>query len=292
MDAVPPAVPPRSRALAGMGLMLAATLAFAGMGACFRLALEDGLPLPLVPFARGAFTLLILAPWLLRQGPSGLATRRWKGHLARGAAGTASFLLYLLAIDWMPLADAIAIMQARPLWALPLAVLLLGERLRADRMAAALLGFAGVLAIARPDGELSVGVLAAIGSGVAGALVIICLKRLSGTEPGPRVIAWYAVLSVLVWGPVSALAWSAPSLLALVLLLAGSAMAVLGDMLMQAAARRAEVGLLAPVEYAGIPAGTVIGLLLFGEQPGWGLALGTALMLGATVWLARGARRG
>lgn len=292
MDTAPAARPPRPRALAGMGLMLAATMAFAGMGACFRLALEDGLPLPLVPFARGAFSLLILTPWLLRQGPSALATRRPRGHLARGAAGIASFLLYLLAIHWMPLADATAIMQARPLWALPLAVLLLGERLRAERVIAALIGFAGVLAIARPDGELSLGVLAAIGSGITGALVIICLKRLGGTEPGPRVIAWYAICSVLVWGPVSALFWRTPSFLALAMLMAGSALAVLGDMLMQAAARRAEVGLLAPVEYAGIPASAGIGFLLFGEQPGWSLALGTALMLGATLWLARAARRG
>lgn len=292
MNAAPAAGPPRSRALAGMGFMLAATLAFAAMGACFRLALEDGLPLALVPFARGAFTLLILSPWLLRQGPSALATRRPKGHLARGAAGIASFMLYLLAIHWMPLADAIAIMQARPLWALPLAVLLLGERLRRERVLAALLGFAGVIAIARPDGDLSFGAFAAVGSGITGALVIICMKRLGGTEPGLRIIAWYAILSILVWGPVSALFWRTPSLLALALLLTGSAAAVLGDMLMQAAARRAEIGLLAPVEYVGIPASAVIGFLLFAEQPGWGLAIGTGLMLTATLWLARGARRG
>ncbi|MDO9707519.1 DMT family transporter [Paracraurococcus lichenis] len=287
-----PRAPAASSSLAGMGFMLAATIAFAGMGAGFRLALEDGLPLALVPFARGVFTLVILSPWFLRQGVAGLATRRWKGHLARGVAGIASFMLYLLAIDWMPLADAVAIMQARPLWALPLAVLLLGERLRGDRIAAALLGFAGVLAIARPDGDLSIGVLAAVGSGITGALVIICMKRLGGTEPGPRIIAWYAVCSILVWGPVSAVFWRMPSLLALALLLAGSALAVLGDLLMQAAARRAEIGLLAPVEYAGIPASAAIGMLLFGEQPGWGLALGTALMLTATLWLARAARRG
>ncbi|WP_240046791.1 DMT family transporter [Paracraurococcus ruber] len=287
MQTAPGAGPP----LHGMGLMLAATAVFAAMGACFRLALEDGLPLPLVPFARGAFTLLILSPWLLRQGPSGLATRRWKGHLARGAAGIASFALYLLAIDFLPLGDATAIMQARPLWALPLAVLLLGERLRADRVLAALLGFAGVLVIARPGAELSIGVLAAMGSGVTGALVVICMKRLGATEPGPRIIAWYAVCSILAWAPVSALLWRPPSAFALAMLLAGSLAAVAGDMLTQAAARRAEVGLLAPVDYAGIPAGALFGFLLFGERPGWGLAIGTALMLLATLWLARAARR-
>ena len=32
---------PASRALVGLGLMLASTTAFAGMGACFRLAIHD-----------------------------------------------------------------------------------------------------------------------------------------------------------------------------------------------------------------------------------------------------------
>ncbi|TDH63237.1 DMT family transporter [Dankookia rubra] len=281
-----------SPALVGLGLMLASTTAFAGMGACFRLAIQDGLPLPLVPFARGAFTLLILSPWLLRHGVPGLATRRPSGHALRCAAGIASFMLYILAIAWMPLADAVAIMQAKPLWALPLAVLLLGERLRRDRVLAALLGFAGVLAIARPDGALSLGTVAAVGSGVTGALVMITLKRMSGTEPPARVVAWYGIASVLVWGPVSAWVWDGPSGLALACLLAGSALAVLGDMLLQLASRRAEVGLLAPIEYAGIPISAGFGLMLFGEAPGWGLGLGTALMLAATLWLARGARRG
>jgi drug/metabolite transporter (DMT)-like permease len=280
------------RALAGLGLMLASTTAFAAMGTCFRLAIQDGLPLPLVPFARGAFTLMILSPWLLRHGASALATRRPGAHALRCTAGIASFMLYILAIAWMPLAEAIAIMQAKPLWALPLAVLLLGERLRRDRVLAALLGFLGVLVIARPDGALSLGAFAAMASGITGALVMIAMKRMAGTEPPPRVVAWYAVASLLVWGPVSAWVWEAPSAPALAFLLAGSALAVLGDLLLQAAARRAEIGLLAPIDYVGIPVSAAFGLMLFGEQPGWGLALGTALMLAATVWLARGARRG
>jgi drug/metabolite transporter (DMT)-like permease len=297
--AAPPAAgpsspgPPRASGspLAGLGLMFASILCFVLMGGCFRLALAEGVPLPLLPFARGGFTLLLLLPWLVRAGPQAMATRRPLGHLGRGAAGIASFGLYVLAIAWMPLADAIAIMQARPLWVLPLAVLILRERLRRDRVLAALIGFAGVLVIARPDGELSAGTLAAIGSGITGALVLIAMRHLSATEPPARVVAWYAVASVLAWGPVSALVWTTPSTGAVLLLLAGSAAAVAGDWLAQMATRRAEVGLLAPVEYVAIPASAGLGLLLFGERPGWELLLGTLLMAGATLYLLRSGRR-
>ncbi|MFB9970274.1 hypothetical protein ACFFMP_09725 [Pseudoroseomonas cervicalis] len=117
-------MPPRrapSAALAGMGLMLLAALCGAGVNACYRAALRDGLPVPLVPFARGLITLGFLLPWILRSGPvAALATRRPRLHLARGAAGIATFLLQLLAILLLPLADAVALMSARPLWVLPL----------------------------------------------------------------------------------------------------------------------------------------------------------------------------
>jgi drug/metabolite transporter (DMT)-like permease len=295
----PPAIPPTSRdtkrALGGMGLMVLCCLCFAGMGACFRAAMLDGLPVPLLPFARGAFTVLLLLPWLLRSGFLDLRTRRPGLHLFRSAAGLTGFFLHMLAILWMPLADAVAVMQARPLWALPLAFLLLGEHVGRDRALAAALGFVGVLVVVGPGGlfvgELGMGMAAAMAAGLTGALVLIALKQLSASEPPARVVAWYAIASILVWGPVSAAVWVTPSWAAVALLLAGSVLAILGDFCASWAARRAPVGLLAPVEYVQIPASAVLGMLVFAEAPGWGLLLGTLIMLGATLYLARGAGR-
>ncbi|EFH10060.1 putative membrane protein [Pseudoroseomonas cervicalis ATCC 49957] len=287
-------MPPRrapSAALAGMGLMLLAALCGAGVNACYRAALRDGLPVPLVPFARGLITLGFLLPWILRSGPvAALATRRPRLHLARGAAGIATFLLQLLAILLLPLADAVALMSARPLWVLPLAALLLHERIRRDRALAAGIGFLGVLIIAQPGGALSAGTPAALAAGLCSGLVLISFKALSATEPPARVVAWYAMISVLFWGPVSAFVWQAPSLFALLMLLLGTLFALGADLAASAAARRAEVGLLAPVEYAQIPASAAIGWAVYAEQPGWPLLAGTLVMLAATLYLVRRGR--
>jgi drug/metabolite transporter (DMT)-like permease len=281
-----------SRALAGMGLMLLCCLLFAGMGACFRGAMLEGLPPPLLPFARGAFSVLVMLPWMCRAGTAGLATRRPGAHLFRCVAGLGGFFIHMLAILWLPLADAVAILHARPLWALPLAFLLLGERIGWDRAVAAAVGFSGVVIIAGPSGELSPGTIAAVAGGISGALVLISVKMLSSTEPPSRVVAIYAVASVLVWGPVSAFVWVTPNLTAATYLLAGSVLAILGDFCASWAVRRAPVGLLAPVEYAQIPASALFGLWLLGELPGWPLLWGTLVMVGATLYLARGAGRG
>jgi drug/metabolite transporter (DMT)-like permease len=274
-----------------MGLMLLCCLLFAGMGACFRAAALEGLPVPLLPFARGLVTMLVVMPWLLRNGFGDLHTRKPGLHLLRCAAGLVGFFLGMLAILWLPLADAVAIMHARPLWALPLAFLLLGERIGWDRAIAAAVGFMGVLIIAGPQGELSAGTLAAVGGGIAGALVLIAVKMLSGTEPPARVVAWYAIASVVVWGPVSALVWVTPSLTALLLLVGGSALAIGGDFCASWAARRAPIGVLAPIEYSQIPAAALLGALFFAESPGWSLLWGSLVMLGATLYIARSAGR-
>lgn len=290
----PPPTPPSgdaSRALAGMGLMVLCCLLFGAMGACFRGAMLEGLPVPLLPFARGLVTTLLVLPWILRRGMGELGTRRPGAHLFRCAAGLAGFFLHMLAILWLPLADAVAILHARPLWALPLAFLILGERIGWDRAIAAAVGFGGVLIIVGPQGEVSAGTLAALGGGVTGALVLISVKILAGTEPPSRVVAWYAIASVVVWGPVSAVVWVMPSTTALLLLLAGSLLAIGGDFCASWAARRAPVGLLAPIEYVQIPASAAMGALFFAETPGWSLLWGTLIMVAATLYIARSAGR-
>lgn len=275
-----------------MAMMAGAALCFSGMGVCYRLALEEGLPTPAAPFARGLFTLLILIPWIARQGiAAAFLTRRPWLMTGRCAAGLVSFQCWMLALVLLPLADAVAIAQARPLWAIPLAALFLHERVRRDRVLAALVGFCGVLIIAQPGGALSWGVPAAVLAGVGGAMVFITIKLLSTTEPPMRVIAWYALSSLVIWGPVCAWLWVTPSWGAAALLLLGSLWALGGDWLASNAARRAEAGLLSPMEYIQIPAGALFGWLVFAELPGEWLPVGVALMLAATVYLARAAGR-
>jgi len=276
-----------------MAMMAGAALCFSGMGISYRLALADGLPTPAAPFARGVFTLLMLVPWMLRHGvAAAFVTRRPWLLSARCAAGLVSFQGWIVALLLLPLADAVAIAQARPLWAIPLAALFLHERIRRDRVLAALVGFCGVLVIAQPGGALSWGMPAAVVAGVGGAMVFITVKLLSTSEPPMRVIAWYAASSLIIWGPICAWFWVTPSWTALAFLLLGSFWALAGDWLASNAARRAEAGLLSPMEYIQIPAGALFGWLIFAELPSEWLPLGVALMLAATVYLARAAGRG
>jgi drug/metabolite transporter (DMT)-like permease len=59
--------------------------------------------------------------------------------------------LWFFAITLIPLAQVFSIEFSAPLWVTLLAPLFLGERITLTRAGAALLGFAGILIVARPD---------------------------------------------------------------------------------------------------------------------------------------------
>jgi drug/metabolite transporter (DMT)-like permease len=70
--------------------------------------------------------------------------------------------LWFYALTVLPLAQVFALEFTSPLWVILLAPLFLGERLTARALLAGLIGFAGVLVVARPDfGNLHPGLIAA-----------------------------------------------------------------------------------------------------------------------------------
>jgi drug/metabolite transporter (DMT)-like permease len=285
--------PGPDQALAGMGLMLLCCLLFAAMGACFRGAmLRRAAGAAAALRARLLHAAGAVRPGWLRAGPGALRSRRPGAHLFRCAAGLAGFFLHMLAILWLPLADAVAILHARPLWALPLAFLLLGERIGWDRAVAAAVGFCGVLLIAGAAGR-------AFGRHHGGARRR--RDRRAGADLDQAALGHRAAVARrrlvrdrqrrglgagLGGGVGHAVAHGAGPAAGRV------ADAVLGDFCASWAVRRAPVGLLAPVEYAQIPASALFGAAFFAETPGWMLLWGTLVMVGATLYLARGAARG
>jgi drug/metabolite transporter (DMT)-like permease len=277
----------------GIGLMLTSTALFAGMTACNKAVLVSGLPLPILMLSRALLTMLLLAPWLVRKGAPSLATRRIWMHLGRGLAGVMAMGLSIAALALIPLADVIALGQARPLWLLVIAVALLGETVGWRRPLAAAIGFVGVMVIMlaeRPsDGfGLNPGALLAVAASFCGACVLAFVRALAALgEPPIRVVFWYGIVGCAAWLPPSLVWWRTPTATEAGLLVAAAAFATLGDLCASLAARRAEASLLAPVEFVAVPMGALIGWAVFAERPGWPLAVGAALMALSVAYIAR-----
>ncbi|MEX2642759.1 MAG: EamA family transporter, partial [Acetobacterales bacterium] len=191
--------------------MAAAVLCLTLMEALLKLA-ALGLPPLLAITIRMVIGVLMLTPWILRAGVRSLKTERFATHFWRGLVGYLGLATFILAVTQLPLADVTAISFSRPLWAILIAAIVLGEAFNMRRGVATLIGFAGVLIMVRPGGAIETATLLALAHSVLSALTIIYVRLLSSTEPPLRIMVYHQSLSVLFGLGPSMYYWLTPGL--------------------------------------------------------------------------------
>ena len=80
-----------------------------------------------------------------------LRPNRWWGVIGRSFFTGTAMILYFGALAFLPVAEVAAGLFTAPIWVLILSVAFFGHRVGAVRIAASLVGFAGVLMVLRPD---------------------------------------------------------------------------------------------------------------------------------------------
>lgn len=267
-------------------LMLGSTALFALMVVAIRLA-STSLHTFQVAFFRNFFGLLAALPLLLHHGPGLLRTTQFPRYLFRCLVGVCSMLAGFWAIGNLPLAQAVSLSYATPLFVTIAAAAMLGEQVRARRWAAVVLGFAGVLLIVRPGTTgFSTGTLVALMAALLSSIVAIQIKQLSATEPADRIV----IYTTLLWVPMSLVpalgVWVWPQGIAWLWVVAAGLLGTGGHMLWTRALKLGEVSALTPISFMQLPIVVVLGWLLFGETvDGW-TVMGAAVILGANAYIA------
>jgi drug/metabolite transporter (DMT)-like permease len=286
-DAAPAA--PRSGTLEGVLWMAAALLLGTAVDVFVRV-LGTGVPTLQILFLRCAFSPLILLPAILWRGPRAIRPRRPLFHALRAVL----FLSALAGVYWtlprMPYAAYTTLLQTEPLFISALAVLILGERVTLRRAGAAVLGFAGVLVVFRPDFQASYGTPAAVAlaTSLVMALVAVVVKRMSASETPLSNLFWFAVIGAAITAPAAVLQWQPLDGVQLALIVAIALGATLCHGCIFRAFQAADASAVAPVGYLGLPVGLLAAIVVFGETPGLSLWLGGAIILAACAWVARG----
>lgn len=253
-------------------------------------ALGGVLPNEQIVLVRSAAQLLIVIPFVVAtgQGFGFLRTRHLNLHLLRGAFSIAGLYLYFYSFGHMPIADATAISFTKVLFLVPLAVLILGERAGPARWIAAVIGFAGVLLVARPtlDG-VSLPALAGMLGALTGAGLLLVTKLLTAHESPLAIMVYVALTTTAVALIPGLLAWQAPQGEALWWLVAIGLSGPLGQYINICAYRVAEASALASVDYVRLIYGIAAGYLVFAEIPNAMTLAGAAVIVGTTLFLAR-----
>jgi len=223
-----------------------------------------------------------------------LTTRRPWDQAIRSRVGVVALGRLFYAVSAVPLATATTLSYAAPIFVVVLSIPILGERIGPWRWSAVGAGFIGMLLIVRPEqAALELGVMAALGSALFGALVSIWLRRLSDTEPTSTIGFYYngaATALFLIWTSVAGWVWVEPTDLAF--LLAIGATAAAQQLAQTAAFRYGEASLLAPFDYTLLIFAAAIGYFIWGETLAWTTVLGVAVIVGSGLLILRRERRG
>lgn len=200
-------------------------------------------------------------------------TNKWRTHFARNVFHFTGQNLWFYSLSIIPLAQVFALEFTTPLWVILLSPLLLGERLTIVRSIAALMGFVGILIVARPDiNNLNPGILAAASCAIFFALTYVFTKRLTRTE-SISAIMFYLCVFQLIFGLLTAgydgdIAY--PRLVDLPLLILLASCGLLAHFCITKALTLAPATLVAPIDFARLPIIAITAMLLYNETTdGW-----------------------
>lgn len=272
---------------AGAVLMVIACLFFAGMGGIVR-HVSNELHAFEIAFFRNVFGLLVMVPWMMRVGFKGLKTKRIHLYTLRGVTGIAAMLAFFWAITKMPLADVTALSFTAPLFSTILAVLVLREVVRARRWAAIAIGFVGALIILRPGAQtIDLATMAVLFSALMMAASTVMIKMLSDTEPASAIVT-YMTLYLTPLSLVPALiVWKTPSWEALGWLALMGLFATIAHLALTRAFAVAEASAVMPFDFTRLLFAAAIGYLAFDEVPDVWTGVGAAVIIAASVYIAR-----
>jgi drug/metabolite transporter (DMT)-like permease len=231
--------------------------------------------------------LVLLAP---THGRQLVQTNRTGWVLVRGACLAVVTLFAGFAFRLMPVAETTAILFVSPLLVVLLAGPVLRERVGRFEWAASLVGFLGLLIIARPGGALDPqGVVFALVAAAVMAAYQLLSRLLATTESTLAMLFYTALVGSVLFGLALPWFWEGPVpplRHALLFLLVGASGGV-GHFLFTAAYRNAEASALAPLLYVQLLWAGLLGWLVFGHIPDHVSAVGMALVAvcGAVVGL-------
>lgn len=202
-----------------------------------------------------------------------------KKILLRGGLIVAGIVCILTALKTEPIANVFGAFFISPIVAYVLSILLLKEKVTAQRSFLLLLGFVGVLLVVKP-GYGGSGMLFALGAGGFHGAYLVATRWLAGAYRPRFLLISQLLLGAVIMTPVGFGLPSPPISMTAAWLIAISAIgSAAGNYLLVIASKTTPASLIAPLIYTQLIAATAAGLLVFGDWPDTITLLGLALIL-------------
>jgi S-adenosylmethionine uptake transporter len=246
--------------------MLVASLLFACMGVCVKLAAETHSAVE-ITFYRSFISLIIMFGLVRLRGVR-LATAHWRWQISRGVVGFSALFAYFYAITLLPLATAVTLNYTSAIF-LAIYLALAGMRMRGGILGALVVGLVGVALLLKPTlhADQLTGGLVGLGSGVLAGMAYFSVRELGARgEPEMRTVFYFSLVSsacAALWLMFSDL--HAVDLRSGLLLLGVASFATVAQLAMTRAYTRGKTLMSAALAYSTVIFSSLFGALLWGE---------------------------
>ncbi len=206
---------------------------------------------------------------IMIRGVTVLHTPKPKLQVLRGVVAVGSATCFVIAVGYVPLADAVAVTFVAPFIVTVLGALVLKETVGIRRWLAVVAGFVGMLIVIRPGmGLFHPAILLVVVAAVFFAIRQLLSRWLSGVDPVSTTVAYTAIVAFGLTSMTLPFVWVSPSGGKMFLLISGMAiLSAIGEVLIIRALDIAQSVVLAPIHYTLIIWSTFYGYVIWSDLP-------------------------
>lgn len=279
---------PSDKILKGSFYILISVFMIVAMNACAKSLGNNFHPMTLVLFRNVIVFVLLCGYFTLYRQWGLIKTTRLKPHIFRGVIGTIGIAIGFKAVALLPLADATTLIYTAPIFATILSIPMLKEKVGYKRWLAVLIGFIGVIIIAKPSGQslLLLGIICALSAAFLNAMVQIYLRDLGQTEHALTTVFYFMLVGIIIClcvQPFLDKPLGIPSIEENWLILALGLSGGIQQILKTQGYALVPTSIAAPLNYTGLIWATILGWIFWDSLPQWSLAIGAFLIIGSNA---------
>jgi drug/metabolite transporter (DMT)-like permease len=287
-----------AHSLPAIGFMLVATFTFTVMHAAIKYlsteSVADGEPVnPMViAFFRMFFGLIVIVPFIVRDGWGLFRTRRLGMLGLRAALNATAMIMFFTALSLTSLTTVTALGFTAPIFATVLAMFIFGEKAGWRRWMAILVGFAGTMVVLRPGvGSVETGDLLVLGAAILWGFVMMVVKDLGKTESSVTITAYMSLMMAPLTLIPALFVWSWPTWYQLAGLAVIGALGGTAQMALAQALKLAQTHVIMPFEFTRMIWAGLLSALVFAHAPDLATWIGGGMIFVAGIYIAHRERR-
>ena len=245
---------------------------------------------------RGVIIILLLGLGMAWRGISfdrRLIFDSW--NVARALAETVSTYCFFISLQLIPLAVSTTVVFIFPVLLTLVSIPLFGERVGVFRWVAVLMGFAGVMIMAAPDGDgLNLALILPFTTALALVARDLATRKINAEITAPQVTLTTAIVTSFFGFLSFPFGWGVIGVKEISLLPLAAILVALSFTVYIMAIRKGELSIIAPSQYLVILWATFWGALIWGEWPGQNAVIGGGLIIAAgclILWRERVSQR-